>query len=150
VQSFSNGREAKEFLAERIVSQAHRDGVSLTETERKMLYFSETYWTLPDMAEVSAEFDRDYDQDEYERKIAGLVRAIQQALIEDEEADRSWENAVRVLREEDHYLVVLINGANKAEVKAGRPAGYFLKLMLTALLVVAVAFVVVWFFEGRR
>ena len=150
MQSFSNAREAKEFLAERIVSQARRDGVSLTEIERKMLYFSETYWTLPDMAEVSAEFDRDYDQDEYETKIAGLVRGIEQELIEDEEADRSWENAVRVLRDEDHYLVVLIDGANEAEVKAGRPPGDFLKLVLTALLVIAVAFAVMWFFEGRR
>lgn len=150
MQSFSNAGAAKEFLAGRIVSQAKRDGVSLTEVERKMLYFSETYWSLPDMAEVSREFDRDYDQDAYEQKIAGLVRGIQQELIGDEDADRSWENAVRFLREEDHYLLVLIDSANKTEVKAGRPRGDFLKLILTAMLVIAVVFAVMWFFEGRR
>ena len=34
-----------------------------------MLYFSETAWTLPDMAEVNQEFDSNYDQGEFARKI---------------------------------------------------------------------------------
>ena len=68
MQQFADAREAKEFLVERILSQAERDGVSLSEIERKMLYFSETAWTLPDIMEVNEEFDRRYDQDEYEQK----------------------------------------------------------------------------------
>ena len=63
-----------------------------------MLYFSETDWTLPDMAEVSAAFDRDYDQNEYEHKIAVLIRNIsadnQGHNPEEEEA---WDNAVPVM-----------------------------------------------------
>ena len=39
-----------------------------------MLYFSETDWTLPDIMQVNDEFDRDYDQDEYEKKITHLIR----------------------------------------------------------------------------
>ena len=39
-----------------------------------MLYFTENYWTLPDMMEVNEAFDRDYDTAEYEKKIAQLVR----------------------------------------------------------------------------
>jgi hypothetical protein len=45
VQTFSSAREAKEFLVERIVSQAQHDAVALSDIERKMLYFSETGWT---------------------------------------------------------------------------------------------------------
>ena len=59
---FHSAREAKESLALRIAEQAQRDHVQLSEVEQKMLYFSETDWTLPDMTEVSEEFDRDYDQ----------------------------------------------------------------------------------------
>ncbi len=33
-----------------------------------MLYFSETAWTLPDIREVNNEFDKNYHQNEYERK----------------------------------------------------------------------------------
>jgi hypothetical protein len=34
--------EAKEFLISRIVTEAQRENVPLSEIERKMLYFSET------------------------------------------------------------------------------------------------------------
>ena len=61
MQTFSTPREAKEFLVSRIVAEAQREGVPLSEIERKMLYFSETGWTLPDMMEVDEAFDRDYD-----------------------------------------------------------------------------------------
>ncbi len=35
-------REAKEFLASRIVAEAERENVPLSEIERKMLYFTES------------------------------------------------------------------------------------------------------------
>lgn len=70
---FSNAREAKEFLISRLVAEAQRENVSLSEIERKMLYFSETAWTLPDIMEVNNEFDREYDQAEYENKISRLI-----------------------------------------------------------------------------
>lgn len=67
---FSDAREAKEFLVSRIAEEAQQEAVPLSEVERKMLYFSETAWTLPDIMDVSDEFDRTYDQGEYEKKIA--------------------------------------------------------------------------------
>jgi hypothetical protein len=48
VQTFTAARHAKEFLVSRIVTEAQREGVALSEIEREMLYFSETSWTLPD------------------------------------------------------------------------------------------------------
>jgi hypothetical protein len=65
---FSNDREALDFIASQIADQAQRDGVPLSEVERKMLYFSETASTLPDILEVSDEFDRDYDQAVYGKR----------------------------------------------------------------------------------
>ena len=60
--SFSTIRAAKEYLAGKIAEQAEREGSPLTEVERKMLYFSETDWTLPDMLKVSEEFEGDVEQ----------------------------------------------------------------------------------------
>ena len=74
MKAFSSSREAKEFLVSEIVAEAQRENVSLSEIERKMLYFSEAAWTLPDAMEVNDQFDRDYDQAKYEKKIARLIR----------------------------------------------------------------------------
>jgi hypothetical protein len=49
---FHSAREAKEFLISRIVEEARRENIPLSEVERKMLYFSETDWTLPDIMQV--------------------------------------------------------------------------------------------------
>ena len=51
-------REAKEYLIDRILSQADRDATPLSNVERKMLYFSESGWTLSDMMAISQEFDQ--------------------------------------------------------------------------------------------
>src|SRR5579863_1970824 len=109
-----------------------------------MLYFSESAWTLPDMAEVNQEFDSNYDQGEFERKIAAIVRNIQAARISDKGEERSWDQAVRVLRREDHYLVVLIDSAGTV-----RPRGDFIKLVLTALVIVGALAAALVFFADR-
>ena len=111
---FRTVKEAKDFLAGSIAAEAKREGVPLSEVERKMLYFSEVDWTLPDMAAVNAEFDRDCDENEYERKIAGLVQKIEarnhsQNPVEEE----AWDEALLMLSEGDHYLSVLIRAPQK-------------------------------------
>jgi hypothetical protein len=148
-------KAAKDFLARRIADQARQDGAPLSEVERKMLYFSETDWTLPDMETVSAEFDRDYDQDEYEQKIAQLVAHITADRHHRNEGEEErWDAAVVKLTEGDHYLLVLINEPvrNPEKIRLGgylptlnqpavRPPQDFLKLILTAIVCVPAALV---------
>ncbi len=82
----------------------------LSEVERKMLYFTETEETLPDIYEVNAQFDSEYDDAEYEKKIAGLLRnAFRRNRKESVEGERQWKHAVADLRKEDHYLIVMID-----------------------------------------
>jgi len=108
VKEFTTIKEAKDFLAERIATEAENEGVELSEVERKMLYFSETDWTLPDIRKVSAAFDRDYDENEYEQKIAGLVRKIEaRNHSENPNEQEAWDEALLKLCEGDHYLTVL-------------------------------------------
>jgi hypothetical protein len=79
MKAFHSGREAKEFLVSYIVAEAQHENVALSEIERKMLYFTESGWTLPDMMKVSEDFDREYDQSKYERKIAKLIGELTDA-----------------------------------------------------------------------
>src|ERR1700693_4929902 len=92
---FGSARDAKEFLVSRIVEEAQREGVPLSEVERKMLYFSETAWTLPDMMEISEAFEREYDQEKYEEKIAKLVRhARARTRKENPQELEDWKDAI--------------------------------------------------------
>lgn len=135
MQTFVTRRGAKELLVGWIIGEAESEGVALSDVERKMLYFSETAWTLPDMAEVNATFDREYDQTECEQKIAKLAgNFCANARADYRDEFDAWTGAVRTLSREDHYLSVLIS---KAEA-SGRPPGDFLKLLAAALIIVGV------------
>ena len=115
MKNFGTIKEAKDFLAGRIASEAERDGEPLSEIERKMLYFSETDWTLPDMRKVSLEFDRDYDQNEYEQKISMLVRKVAaRSRSENEDESEAWNEDLLKLSAGDHYLTVLTDMAREA------------------------------------
>lgn len=113
MSEFASVREAKEFLVARIVQEAQAQGVPLSEVERKMLYFTESGWTLPDIGEVNEAFDRDYDQASYEAKIAKIIRQIR---TDDRKRSpqqfEAWKDAVKMLRKEDHYLLVMIDEAD--------------------------------------
>lgn len=88
-----------------------------------MLYFSETHWTLPDMETVNGQFDRTYDQDEYEQKIASLVKGTYKCILRDHDGEyERWQAAVHLLRKQDHYILVMI------DLAALRPRGDQLKL----------------------
>jgi hypothetical protein len=89
-----------------------------------MLYFSETDWTLPNISTVSEEFDRTCDQDEYEKKIAAIVKdAYKCALRKPGDEYERWWSAIRLLSKQDHYILVMIRQA------AVRPRRDQLKLL---------------------
>jgi hypothetical protein len=138
MKSIGTVREAKDFLADRIVAEARREGAPLSEIERKMLYFSKTGWTLPDMKAVSAEFDRGYDQEDYEQKIAGLVAGIAaDHHHRNEDEEEKWDAAVHKLSDGDHYLSVLVGPSqSNSTSRKNRPPHDILKLWLTAFAVI--------------
>ena len=117
----------------RIVAEAQREGLSLSEIERKMLYFSETDRTLPDIDKVSEAFKREYDSDEYEKKITSLIHnARARTRKEDKQEFEAWSDAIRILSKQDHYLLVMIDQIGSSS----RPRGDLLKLWATGMLVV--------------
>jgi hypothetical protein len=139
MKAFHSGREAKEFLISIIVAEAQRENIPLSEVERKMLFFTESGWTLPDVMQVNEDFDRDYDQNEYERKIAKLVKKADRRMRREPRADyERWWAAIRFLQREDHYISVMIRLAGL------RPRGDQLRLFVTALGIVAC--ILIWVF----
>ncbi len=144
---FHTAREAKEFLISRIVEETQRENIVLSETERKMLYFSETAWTLPEMATVSDEFDSTFDRRDYEKKIARLIRNAAQYARRQSPADYEvWWEAIRRLKTEDHYILVMIRQAGL------RPRGDLLKLWGTgaAFVIIFIAFLFLSFFLSDK
>ena len=129
---FHSAREAKEFIAAHIADQAMRDAIPFSDVERKMLLFSEVGWAPPDTMEVAAEFDRQFDQAEYEKKVATITKHLDKRLRKDSPAEHDdWKLAVEYLKRKDHYINVMIARASL------RPPWDQLKLFATALLLAA-------------
>jgi hypothetical protein len=106
-------RDAKEFLVSQIAGEAERQGHPLSDLERKMLYFSESGWTIPDALDVSTAFDREYDTDQYEQKIAGLAQAARTRATGETAA--RWTSAIDKLAEGDHYISITLGEAHPRE-----------------------------------
>lgn len=146
-QVFKTIREAKDYLAIRIVDEAQLVGTPLTDVERKMLYFTETGWTLPDMKKVSAEFDRNYDQSEYERKIGQLVARIQARLsVQRQQEQKLWELALEKLSRGDHYLLVLVDAPQPAR----KGLRHNVKMLYIGLVFLAIAALDIYFRRWMR
>lgn len=103
---------AKLFLISKVIEEGTIENVSLSEVEKKMLYFTEVHPSLPDIYEVNAEFERDYDSDEYEVKIARLMRnARERNGRESPSGEQQWKDALEALKKEDHYILVMVSQA---------------------------------------
>ena len=149
--------EAKAHLIRQILIQADRENIALSTVERQMLEFSETENTPPNWQQLNAEFDRDYDQDAYEEKIASLIRNRLAGLraIDSPELNQ-WHEAVAALAEEDHYLQTMIGRAehpsHRILTSTSRPPYDRLKLVATAAVFV-IAMMIAMFsgiFDGCR
>lgn len=102
---------AKQFLISKVVEEAEFEHISLSEVEKKMLYFTEVDPSLPDIYEVSAEFERDYDSDEYEVKITGLLKNARDRDQRQSPGHGQWQDAIDALKAEDHYILVMVYSA---------------------------------------
>jgi hypothetical protein len=100
---------AMEFLISKILEEAEFEQVHLSKVEKKMLYFTGVHPSLPDIYEVNAEFERDYDSDEYEAKIARLLKnARDRDNHSSPNLEQDWKDALDALKKEDHYILVMV------------------------------------------
>ena len=100
---------AKQFLISKVIEQAAVEHVPLSDVEKKMLYFTEVHPSLPDLYEVNAEFERNYDTDEYEAKVASLLKTARtRDRQESPSGEQQWKDALDALKREDHYILVMV------------------------------------------
>ena len=110
-----------------------------------MLYFSETGWTLSDMPETAAAFDREYEEAAYEEKVAGLIRRIHDRLKKGSPDERgAWAEAIRIVSQDDRYLAIMIQ---KARVKVRQP-GDLAKLCLMGFTICCGLLLLAFLFPG--
>ena len=109
---------AKQFLFSKVLEQAQRDGVSLSEVEKQMLLFSEQSASDGDV-KAEQEFDVEFDDQQYEAKIAKLFRRAYGHDKKTADEENSWKQALDALRETDIYMLVMVD---QAEIP--RPKSY--------------------------
>ena len=130
MNTFHSVRQAKEFVVARIVEEGESEGALLSDLDRRMLYISVTD-ASSDTAETCEQFDRDYDQERYEKKITTLIKRVDKRFrSENPEEFERWRAATRLVAATDHYLSVMIVRADL------RPPWDFLKLVATSIAIV--------------
>jgi hypothetical protein len=144
-----NSAAAKEFLIARVTKEAEMENVRLSEVERKMLYFTEVHPSLPDIYEVNAEFERTCDSDEYEEKIIGLLKKARDRDAEQSLAQgQQWEDAIHALKDEDHYILVMVYRAfpqfRKTMLPTHRVRDYVIYVAIGIAVVLVVIGIATW------
>ncbi len=107
---FHTQADAKRFFVERIVTQAHRDGVSLSDDERQMLLWSESEQDSVADSALAQRLPAAISDADYEAKIAGLLnRSFAHDVAADPGRKEAWSEAINVLRKGDHYILVMLD-----------------------------------------
>ncbi|HEY2819852.1 MAG TPA: hypothetical protein VGJ06_02320 [Candidatus Acidoferrum sp.] len=140
--------EAKDFLVQQTAEQAQREGVSLSDLEKRMMYFTESDDAVENPIALNEEFEAEYNTAEYESKIAGLLgRAYYRLKEEHSGAVQIWDEAIKELKKGDHYILVMW----AEHWIAARPWGFWKTMGASFVLVVALFLLmaIVNFFKGR-
>jgi hypothetical protein len=110
--TFESGSDAMQFYVTRILSQAEREGVTLSETERRMLSWSGSDL---DLAVDSGALQRPEEgaaELAFEAKVAGLIRrAFDRDVAADKGTESLYREAEAKLDEDDHYISLIIYDA---------------------------------------
>jgi hypothetical protein len=132
----------KRFLIGRVLDQAGRDGISLSDVEVRMLGFCEATASAEDM-EAAAAFERDYSDEQYESTIADLLRKVYDRDVADGRKEE-WDRSLDGLADEDLYLFVMLEKAKimKTTTSLAFPGWPLLAGLLPILMFVALALLV--------
>lgn len=100
--------EAIDFLVQQTAEQATLEHVSLSDLEKRMMYFTEGKGATEDPVTLNDEFEAEYDTAKYEKKISRLMHHAYKRLRKQGSSSlRTWDDAIRRLKRGDHYLIVI-------------------------------------------
>jgi hypothetical protein len=110
--AFATQTEARQFFVDKIVQQAQREGVPLSEDERQMLLWSESAPDSVADAALAKRLSAQISDADYESKIVGLLKSsFKDNSAHDPSAKERWSGALSLLRQGDHYILVMIQEA---------------------------------------
>jgi hypothetical protein len=110
--------DARRFFIDRILAEGERQGVPLSNNERRMLNWSETEpgcVAHPELAEALA---REISDRAYEAKVSRLLAAAyERDLSTTAAAKELYREAYTVLKRGDYYLTVMVEQALRATLR---------------------------------
>jgi hypothetical protein len=113
---FNSQSEAKQFFAQRVITQAEKEGVGLSEAERYMLSWSEVDPEFKPNYDLAAKIDKEIPQDKYEAKIRGLIeRAYRHDVQTDPLAETRYREAYNTLKQGGHYILIMVKPALRSK-----------------------------------
>jgi anthranilate/para-aminobenzoate synthase component I len=114
--AFATQTEAKAFLVSKVAAQAAREGAVLSEAEQYMLSWSESDPDFTPRPELAEALQAEMSDQQYEAKVAGLLRRAFETG--DESEQNLFREAQAKLKEGDHYILVM---AEDSIPSAARP-----------------------------
>lgn len=117
-----NTKQAKDFLVRQACEQAALENVTLSDVEKRMMYFTETDPpSCQNPIDLNSEFEDQCDTEEYELKMSRLLDDAQKRLKQDDPQKlRDWTEALQTLREGDHYILILLKDDYKSAAQSVR------------------------------
>lgn len=104
--------EGLHFVTKHIEDQAASEGAPLCDAEKYMLRFSEEDPAFVIDEKVMQEFERAISDEEFERKITGLIKRAYDADIQKDTTLRGkWKTAAKAVGSMDMYITVMLDEA---------------------------------------
>lgn len=133
----SGDLKAKKFFIDKVLLQAQKEHVILSEAERYMLSWTEDRGKdFSPNQDLTDKFEDEITQDAFEKKIAGLLcNAYVNDAQNDKQQKKTYQDALRALREGDHYIAVMAEMA----IKEGGAANWLKDKILLIVAAVGVS-----------
>jgi hypothetical protein len=110
--------DAKRLFVEKVVTQTRLEGVSLSDAERTMLSWSESDPDVVVDPQLPDRLAAEISDQEYEKKVTGLLaRRFAAEVGQDPGAKAQWKQAADVLRQGDHYILIMLDAAVGSHLK---------------------------------
>jgi hypothetical protein len=110
--AFETKMDAKRFIVDKVLKQAKKDGVGLSNAELYNLSWSESNPYFKPYYELSVALEDDIGVDRYESKVAGLIRRVfEQDVAKDPAAKTLYREAYDKLGKDDHYILFMMKSA---------------------------------------
>jgi hypothetical protein len=109
---FTTQKTSKKYFIDRILDQARRSNIALSQAEQYMLGWSETEKGFVIDQRLVDQFNQETTNSKFEQKIINLLMSAYATDIEKDSAlKNSYREAYSVLNKGDHYILIMIKAA---------------------------------------